>query len=61
MKMMTLRFSLLELRGSEDDDDKGSSLFDCQTLKILGMLDPADCDTSLSLLALFDPEDDATR
>jgi len=25
------------------------------------MLDPADCDTSLCLLALFDPEDDATR
>jgi hypothetical protein len=28
--------------------------------RLLGMLDPANGDNSLSLLALFDPEDDAT-
>ena len=64
--MMTLRFSLLGQPSSEDDDT-GSSLFDCLTLKmmttliksVLGLLDSEDGDNSFSLLVLFDPEGDA--
>jgi hypothetical protein len=63
--MMTLRFSLLGPPCSEDNDDRFQS--DCLTLKlmaliksILGLLYPDDGDNSFSILALFDPKDDAT-